>query len=187
MIFIVTMETVNYSYTLCKSVSLYIKCPLSQLAIASLGSILDSQQSWKSSKFQLAKWSSDLVVVQLKAIWAFNYHIYVKIKNHLRIFCGWKLEILRITSRLTWKILILIKKNACILFNLEGVWKMKPATRVFQILKIWIVEFLHTCHPPFYAQTVGCGLCVRVSAMQICQIFFFVFHSNNIILWYNRR
>ena len=36
---------------------------------------------------------------------------YVKINNYLRIFWGWKREILRITLRLAWKILILIKKT----------------------------------------------------------------------------
>ena len=60
-------------------------------------------------------------MVQLKAFSDWYFHSYVKVKNHLRIFPGWKLEKLRIPLRLAWKIMILIKKK----------------TRVFKIC-IWI-------------------------------------------------
>ena len=33
-----------------------------QLIIATLGSILDSQLSWESGKFQLARWSHEVVI-----------------------------------------------------------------------------------------------------------------------------
>ena len=49
-----------------------------------------------------------------KSYFPWYSHICVKVKNHLRIFSGWEFEKLRITLRLTWKILILIKKIACI-------------------------------------------------------------------------
>ena len=37
-----------------------------QIAIATLGSILDTQLSWESSKFQLARWSHGVVLVLVR-------------------------------------------------------------------------------------------------------------------------
>ena len=44
---------------------------------------------------------------------------HLKFKNHLRMLRGWNLDKIRISLRLGWKILILIKKKACICFQTQ--------------------------------------------------------------------
>ena len=46
-----------------------------QSIIATLGSILDSQLSWESGKFQLARWSHRVVLLSDRIIWHLPLHI----------------------------------------------------------------------------------------------------------------
>ena len=51
-----------------------------QSIIATLGSILDSQLSWESGKFQLARWSHRVVLLSDRIIWHLVLDLWGKIK-----------------------------------------------------------------------------------------------------------